>query len=468
MRQFSLYKRGNTFYVRFKDETTGKYLSGISTGETNERAAMATVYGWERDGIPTRDGRSPDSITDTRRLIEKIRTADLSASEARSIVDILTERGFLSSAVLTGTAASRTLADYLREFWDYDRSPYVKEKLAHRQSIGRKHCYTMARHVKNWWTPFFPDTALGELSREDVRAFSLSLADAAITDGSRLHIMTAGTTALRWAVNNGLISSDPSHGIARYAGPGKRRDVLTAEEIGRLFSLTWPSESARLASLTAATTGLRAGEIAALRSEDIGADRLHVRHSWSDADKLKLPKNGEVREVPLLPEIRDKLREHAARNPWGTGPDRFVFWSTVREDRPVDPLSFNRGLYDALTLFEVPQAKLDAYKRVVQRRSHKSDPDPEDLPAYDRVVEIRRKWQTRGIVFHSWRHHYAATMASIVDRRAMAATGHKSAAMFDHYADHATAEQFREVADASRLAFARVLQFPGARVAEQS
>jgi integrase len=63
------------------------------------------------------------------------------------------------------------------------------------------------------------------------------------------------------------------------------------------------------------------------------------------------------------------------------------------------------------------------------------------------------EWQHRGVSFHSWRHFFAANMADVVDRRAMIATGHRIAAVFDTYADHATATKFREVASAAQLVF---------------
>jgi hypothetical protein len=51
-------------------------------------------------------------------------------------------------------------------------------------------------------------------------------------------------------------------------------------------------------------------------------------------------------------------------------------------------------------------------------------------------------------------------MADRLDARAvMTATGHKSAAVFESYADHATAEQFREVADAGKEAFGNIIGF---------
>jgi integrase len=53
-------------------------------------------------------------------------------------------------------------------------------------------------------------------------------------------------------------------------------------------------------------------------------------------------------------------------------------------------------------------------------------------------------------------------MADRVDiRTVQLATGHKSAAMAEHYADHAQDQHFKGVAAAARDAFGRVLQFPG-------
>jgi len=468
MRQFNLYQRGSTFYVRFKDESTGKYLSGISTGETSERAALATVYGWERDGIPTRDGRSPDSITDTRRLIDKLRTADLSENEARTIVGILNDRGFLASAVLTGDRdagpvgdyLSRPLADYLAWFWDYDRSPYVQNKLRHGHAITRTHCENRLQYVRTHWKPWIEShpVTLAETTRATLDAFSAHLAGKALAPQTRNHILTAGTAALSYAHDVKAIRDNPADGLTFYSVTHAKRGTLTADEIRALFALDWTSDAAKLASLTAATTGLRAGEIAALTLEDIADDRLHVRRSWSRRDGLKSTKTGEGRAVPLIPAVRDQLREHAAKNPHGAG---FIFWSADR-DRPLSPRRFYDGFRDALAILSgMTAAEIRAAHRANWKSAQRQEVDPEDATAAERLRAILNGWQERAVSFHSWRHAYTATMAAIVDRRAMTATGHKSAAMFEHYSNHATAEQFREVADAATLAFSRVLQFPG-------
>jgi integrase len=60
----------------------------------------------------------------------------------------------------------------------------------------------------------------------------------------------------------------------------------------------------------------------------------------------------------------------------------------------------------------------------------------------------------RNIVFHSWRHRYAAKMADLVDARSLGlATGHKTPAMLEHYAAHVNEQHFNNVKRASEVAF---------------
>jgi integrase len=148
-----------------------------------------------------------------------------------------------------------------------------------------------------------------------------------------------------------------------------------------------------------------------------------VSHSWSAEDGLKSPKNGEARRVPLLPEVRDALLAVLAANPHADIPEaeRFVFWG-MRSDRPRVEGSF---MLDAL------HAELEA---------------------------MSIDWRARNIVFHGWRHFYAAQMADIeAADKVSRITGHKSRAVFDAYADHVTEAAIRDTGRAAAAAAAGTL-----------
>jgi integrase len=112
---------------------------------------------------------------------------------------------------------------------------------------------------------------------------------------------------LRWAHENELIRANPADGLIKFSGKAATRGVLIGQEVERLFTVPWADERARLGNILAMSTGLRAGELLAVQVRDIDADRLHVRHSWSNLDGLKGPKTSEERVVPLIESVRDAL-----------------------------------------------------------------------------------------------------------------------------------------------------------------
>lgn len=77
--------------------------------------------------------------------------------------------------------------------------------------------------------------------------------------------------------------------------------------------------------LTAAFTGLRFGELAALRWPDIDwqRDLIHVRRALARG-QIEAPKSGKVRSVPLIAEVAQVLARLGQRELW-TGEDDFVF-----------------------------------------------------------------------------------------------------------------------------------------------
>ncbi|MCL2273180.1 MAG: tyrosine-type recombinase/integrase, partial [Treponema sp.] len=310
--------------------------------------------------------------------------------------------------------------EFLEEFWDYESSPYIREKLAHGHSIGKRHCYESMSRLNRYWQPAFLNKRLNGITRQDLKKFSLSLAENGLAPTSINKIMAVGTTCLSWAFKEGFIPADPTVGLVNFSGEAKKRGILTPLEAQALFAAKWKDKRAYTASLLACTTGMRSGEVLAIKQEDIEECALRVRHSWSAYDGLKAPKNGEVRRVPLLPEVRGKLLELARENPHGE--DGFIFYGNLA-DKPVDRSVILDGLQAAL-------------------------------------ADIGIDAKARGIVFHSWRHYYAARMSDRMTADQISrVTGHKSKAVFEEYADHITEKNLEEVGKVGAEVFGNILQF---------
>jgi len=417
-------RRGDVFYARLVNQGTGRIMTARSTGERDRDAALIVVSGWLRDGLPTKGGerRRVEAAMDLDGLLRGIRKADLDGGGAMEIVKALRDRGLIEIGAVPAGKGSLDFPGFLADFFDYDSSPYVRDRLAHGHGIGRRYCLESLKTIRLYWEPAFRGRTLAGITRADLKAFSLSL-PADRSASYRNSILNAGLIPLGWAHGEGMIPSDVARGFERYGGRPAKRGVLTVDEAGSLFSRPWADAAAMAANLLSATTGMRQGEVLAVRGRDVGGAVLNVSHSWSAADGLKSPKNGEARKVPLLPEVREALLSVLAGNPHSDVPeaDRFVFWGTDPE-RPRHEGSF---MLDSL------QSEL---------------------------VGMGVDWRGRKICFHGWRHFYAARMADIeAADKVSRITGHRSRAVFDAYADHVTEEAVADMGRAAAAVFAGVL-----------
>ncbi len=447
MRQdrFSLYRRGSVWYVQFYNPHTRKYLSGRSTGESNRNAALLIVAEWLRDGLPepARGSRRLRELLDLDLALSIIRRAPLTPDDAERLVRILEDRQLIEDTVIKAGPGSEPFTGFLERFWDYEQSPYVRERLAHGQRISRRHCYDARNRLDFYWRPYFgKEKRLSEIHKSDLGAFSLWLKEEKELKANTINnVISVGTVALRWAAINELIPVNPAEGLMTFSGKPAKRGVLTDSEVKKLFALCWPDEHSKIGNMLAMSTGLRAGEVVALQVRDIGEDRLCIRHSWNKWDELKGTKTDTERSVPIIPSIRESLRDLARRNPHGVGPTTFVFWSSGKPSRPMEADRLINGLQAALLRLTLSE---------------------DEMKDFSKLRPAREYWKSRRVVFHSWRHYFAARMADRLEKRkVMLATGHATGAVFDAYADHGTEETFREVEQAAQDAFGRLLQFSG-------
>ncbi|GHV64394.1 hypothetical protein AGMMS49587_16690 [Spirochaetia bacterium] len=333
----------------------------------------------------------------------------MTAADAENIIKELKKKGLVKSAIMTGTKADRGLIDFLLEVWDFDRSPYVKERLRKDHGIHREYCHAFYRFIEMYWKPFFGDRLLGSLTKADIEAFIDSLEKlksdstkkplAAVTKN---RIVQAGTIALKWAFNKSMIETDLSAGIVYFAGKARERQILTPETVKVLFAADWQNGKAKLANMLACVTGLRAGEILGLRAVDLGNDCLYVSHSYNPFDGLKTTKNGESRTVQVpFPVIMDALIDLARSNPHRQGVDGYVFFSDTVTDKPLDEKVLLSDLRKALRKIGLSAAESKKY------------------------------------TVHGFRHFFTAYMKGKIDDRFLKMqTGHRTDKMLTHYSAH--------------------------------
>jgi len=152
--------------VSFKD-ANGKYLRPISTGKKTEKEAVDIAFIWLRDGIPqdkTELSVHHLSLKDVARKIKTEAEAEIMLSELRRLC-------WVKSYVLNATPDSADFISFLKNIWDWDNSPYIKEKLRKFHGIHKRHCKLQWQAINQYWKLYFENKLLGEISSYDIGGF---------------------------------------------------------------------------------------------------------------------------------------------------------------------------------------------------------------------------------------------------------------------------------------------------------
>lgn len=405
---YSIFKaRNGIYYVQFR-LSDGARSSSKSTGCRNKTEAERKAMEWVVNGqIPARINSKNESESftsvDKIKFLNDLRTTNFSEEDIKSIVNILKERKFITSAVIHQSPEDKPIEDFLLTFWDFEKSPYVKEKKLKSQSIHQSYCATMKSRVELYWIPMLKGRSIGSITRKDVQAIFeneivLKLAPKTINS-----IVSSITVPLKWAFYNELTENNCFDGILKCGQKSKTRDILTLEQAAAVFKIPWENDSAKLANMLALYTGMRQGEIAGLQLQDIGVDRIYIRHSWSKYEGLKETKTNESREIKIPPKVRDELLMQASFNPYNEGQSGFVFFGLLPK-QPTDPKNW-----------------LKYFRRALKESGH---------PAPNKIC------------FHAWRHLWCSRVKDLIsdNRVIMTGSGHKTETMLNHYSEHVVVE----------------------------
>lgn len=190
---FSLLHRKSRryIYVKFRLDN-GAWSPAISTGCETDAEAMDVAFRWAREGIPSVRRKAKISV-DIMSAITSVSTSD----EVQWICDELSKRGFLKAYALSNNEEGRPVLDFLLEFWDYGKSPYIKERQRKERGIHKTYCTQMARLVRKWWLPHFKDKVLGCVTHDDIDSCADTMRQEGLIPSSCNIAMSAVTIPLK-------------------------------------------------------------------------------------------------------------------------------------------------------------------------------------------------------------------------------------------------------------------------------
>jgi integrase len=192
------------------------------------------------------------------------------------------------------------------------------------ESLGRK-ATTLDNYraiLRAHLLPRFGERMVNRVRKSDVEGFMAALTAAGKAERTRLGIFKLLSQAFTFAERQGWCEQNPCRSVRR---PRVREcseiRFLSQPDLEALLTAVDVSEEPfgstdRVIFLTAAMTGMRQGELLALRWRDVdwGAERIRVRRNYSRGHWSTPKSRSGERSVPLASRVAGELRGHQLRS----------------------------------------------------------------------------------------------------------------------------------------------------------
>ena len=336
-----------------------------------------------------------------------------SKTRARDYCDNLLRDGALIPA------DTPTLAEYAesRKWWVWDKCEYLRGRLARstaeKPGVSRIYADKNLSALKAWILPYHGEKPLDKITAQDCESLLFTWQAEGMAPKTINNKASIYRIMMDEAERVGIIKTSPWRAIRSFVPSKKGKGILTMEEAKKLLEPStipkvWGGHQVYyLASVIAAVTALRQGEILALKREHVHPDYLHIETSWHSKYGLGPVKTRRIDDIPIPRFLYDSLMAFCR---W----DGYVL-SFSDGKRPATASKLTHSFNDATEAIGIT---------------------PEERKA-------------RRITFHSWRA-FANTYfraRGISGEKVRAITRHDTEEMTEHYSAFRV-EDFRDVAEA--------------------
>lgn len=211
-----------------------------------------------------------------------------------------------------------TFAHFTKRFFIPGECQYLKYRKGRRDGIpGDHHLHNCRRQLDNYLLPEFGRYKLNDIKTHHIDNYIVNLDN--LSNETRNKLLSVMRTIMSEAKRLDLITANPVLDVKRFKHiPVRETRALTHDEENALFP---DDESAGIKIwgkrwyfffYLKLYTGMRKGEILALDWNQIDFDkrRIHIAQAIAFKDKIKLPKNGKARTIPMSTKVYDLLLKH--------------------------------------------------------------------------------------------------------------------------------------------------------------
>jgi integrase len=218
----------------------------------------------------------------------------------------------------------------------------------HEESTQESYQQVLDRHI----LPYFGDMPLDEISRKDIKNFIAEKQRQRISKGKsgtkKKKRLSAGTIRIHKAYLSAILSEAVDDELIAFNPAARTGKLIKKDKAKEIFPFTWDEkakfEKAMLQQypryyplfLTALRTGMRLGELIALRPGDLDFNGgfIEIRRAFSRG-RLTTPKSGKSRRVDMSKGLAETLKQYlisrkteTLKKGWGEPPE-LLFYSTT-------------------------------------------------------------------------------------------------------------------------------------------
>lgn len=209
-----------------------------------------------------------------------------------------------------------------------------------RLNVRRRTAHDYETIVRVRLSPAFGDMMLAHIRPSDVQSFLAEMSREGLSPATINKQLVLLKAIFDRAIEWGYLRESPARFVKRLKQPHREMDFYGPDEIRRFLEACPAGD--RLLFATAIFTGLRQGELLALRWQDIDLVRqvLHVRRTYDPAFGFNEPKSAAGRRtVYMPPDLVDMFRDEG----FAKAPADLVF--STEYGLPIDPDHLRRYMF---------------------------------------------------------------------------------------------------------------------------
>lgn len=233
--------------------------------------------------------------------------------DAKKVIYDRLKKGILVHPPKPVTIAENAIDDesfkgYTKDFFIFEKCPFVRDRIIRGGHLTKGLVQSYRGLLLNYVSPYFSQFMLVEITRKHVNNWLLNLPCQGICNATANKALSVLRIILDFAVFDGILDKNPAREVKPLIQKDSSRKAFTREQVKALYEYDYKNKIiVRAAIILAASTGLRLGEIRALKWEDVRLNKIIVSHSFTATDGLKTTKSGKTREVPITPEVYEIL-----------------------------------------------------------------------------------------------------------------------------------------------------------------